>query len=88
MDWAERNGWIARRLQWINRNAAPDVLFSRDNVTILVEFKRPNGELDPQQERERKRFAACGTTIFKVDDIAQGLALLEKLHMQRPRNAR
>lgn len=79
MDWAERNGWIARRIQYIFRNGCPDALFSRNGVIILVEFKQPGKELDPHQARERKRFRECGTEIYKVVSVEQGITLLRSV---------
>lgn len=76
--WAEREGWLVRRLQYIGRRGAPDALFARNGVVLLIEFKKRGADLRVQQERERKRFADVGVHVYKVDTQEQGIDILRR----------
>lgn len=82
--WAEANGWLVRRLQYIGRRGAPDALFARDGVILLMEFKKRGRHLALHQERERERFAKCGVRVHKIDTAEDGIRLLRQA---RPRSA-
>lgn len=77
MDWAERHGWIARRIQYIGRRACPDAMFARGSIILLVEFKKTGAPYAAHQERERLRFAERGVRIHKIDTPQDGIALLK-----------
>lgn len=67
--WAENNGWIVRKLQWVGRRSAPDRLFAGYGQLLLIEMKRKgktpsrDGKLSEGQKEEFKRFAAVGVKV-------------------------
>ena len=38
--WAENNGWIVRKMQYIGRRGCPDRFFFGYGQIIMIEFKR------------------------------------------------
>lgn len=83
MEAAENSGWLARRLQYINRRGAPDALFLKDGVFVLMEFKRPGRGFDPRQSRERKRISEHGATVHLVTSFKNGIQILRDEHAAR-----
>lgn len=77
-DHAEATGWVVRKTKYIGRRGCPDRHFYGYGQVVVMEFKRPGGKPDPQQERERKRMAASGFTVQVVDEAARGVLILEK----------
>ena len=69
VEWAEKNGWQARKIQYIGRRTCPDRIFFGYGVTPLIEQKRPSARNKPRgglsvgQEREFARYAAAGVTV-------------------------
>ncbi|MER9680785.1 hypothetical protein NKJ23_15835 [Mesorhizobium sp. M0184] len=67
--WAENNGWLVRKLQWIGRRSAPDRLFAGYGQLLLIEMKKrgktpsKDGKLSEGQRLEFERFAAVGVTV-------------------------
>lgn len=85
--WAEANGWLVRRLQYIGRRGAPDAMFARAvmvqgfilaRVLIFVEFKRRDGALAVQQQREAARLFDYGVVVHKIDTVTDGVDLLRR----------
>lgn len=76
-EWARKNGWLVRKLQWIGREGAPDRFFAKVGRIILVEFKRPGEKPRPSQDREIKRLREAGVEVAVVDDIDDGISLLK-----------
>jgi hypothetical protein len=75
-NWAKEEGWIVRKLRYNGRRAGPDRLFAKGRI-VLIEFKDPDGELSPLQEREFKRFRDAGVTdVHVVDNLADGCRIL------------
>lgn len=74
--WAENNGWVARKVQYIGRSGCPDHVFVGYGRTIWIEFKRPGEAPNPQQVREHRRFRAGGVTVFVIDNARDGVDVL------------
>ena len=74
--WAEDNGWLARKMQYIGRAGCPDHIFVGYGRTIWIEFKKPDEEPDPKQAREHRRFRAAGVTVFVIDNVRDGVDVL------------
>lgn len=73
VEFARRNGWKVRKLQFIGRRSAPDRLFfKKDRLPIFVEFKRPGKKPDVQQQREIDRMRANGLTVYVISDVDEG----------------
>jgi hypothetical protein len=75
IDFARKNGWLVRRLEYTGRVGAPDIIAFRDGVTKLVEFKRPGGKLSPGQVAEHKLLTEHGIRVPVIDDIMDGYAI-------------
>lgn len=65
-------------MTYAGRHGCRDRDFYGYGHTIKVEFKRSLGKTRPHQERERKRLKAVGVTIFVIDDVQEGIDLLER----------
>jgi hypothetical protein len=67
--WAEGEGWLVRKMQYVGRRGCPDRFFFRDGQLVMIEFKRPGrNAADPLQAREHKRYAAAGWKVHLVND--------------------
>lgn len=84
--WAENNGWLVRKIQYIGRVGCPDRLFAGYGTVLLVEMKKPDarkrkgGGLSKGQAGEIERFAAAGVTIHVCYTAEEVLDLLKR-HM-------
>ncbi|RWP69506.1 hypothetical protein [Mesorhizobium sp.] len=82
--WAENNGWLVRKLQWIGRRSAPDRLFAGYGQLLLIEMKRKgktpsrDGKLSKGQEGEFKRFADVGVTVHVFYTGEAAIAFLKE----------
>jgi len=74
IDFARKNGWYTRRLEWIGRVGAPDVFAARNGIILLIEFKRPGGKLSPGQVAEHALLYKHGIRVYVVDNIEDGYA--------------
>lgn len=76
VDFAQRRGWLVRKLKYIGRRNAADRLFVRAGRVVFVEFKRPGGEPPrPGQEREIARLKAHGAEVYVIDNREDGYAV-------------
>lgn len=75
IEFARRNGWLVRRLQYTGRVGAPDIIAFRAGEVRLVEFKRPGGKLSPGQVAEHKLLAQHGIHVPVIDDLEDGYAI-------------
>ena len=73
---AEADGWIARKLAWINRRGAPDRFFAKGGRIVLVEFKRPGGVVELHQQREHARLRGAGVEVHVVDTVSGLMVIL------------
>jgi hypothetical protein len=59
-----------RKLKWIGRSHAPDVLVLLPGLHLLVEGKKPLAKPRPGQMREHQRLRDSGFTVYVLDSIA------------------
>lgn len=79
VDYAEADGgWETRKMTYAGRHGCRDRDFYGYGHTIKIEFKRLSGAPRIHQERERERLRKVGVTIFVIDSVAEGIALLER----------
>lgn len=78
VDWAENNGFVARKMAYAGRRGCRDRDFYGYGHIVPVEFKRRGRPLDAHQDRERKRLREVGVTIYVIDNVENGIALLER----------
>jgi len=75
-EWAKKNGWLVRKLQWIGREGAPDRLFLKNGCFLLIEFKQPGKKPRPSQRAEIKRLRQYGAKVAVVDNVEAGISFL------------
>ena len=79
--WAEANGWIQRKIQYVGRNGAPDRWFfkgsARGAILVMIEFKAPGGKCSLIQEREIDRLRKLGFNVFVIDSVEDGVNVLK-----------
>lgn len=84
--WAENNGWLVRKMQWVGRKSAPDRLVAGYGQLFLIEMKRKgktpsrDGKLSVGQREEFKRFAHAGVTVHVFYTGEAAIAFLQ-VHM-------
>jgi hypothetical protein len=71
-------GWVTRKMTYAGRHGCRDRDFYGYGHTIKIEFKRLSGAPRVHQERERERLRKVGVTIFVINSVAAGIALLER----------
>lgn len=77
-DWAEANGFLSRKMTYAGRHGCRDRDFYGYGHIIMVEFKKFGGKPRVHQDRERQRFRDVGVKIHVIDNVADGIALLER----------
>ncbi|TPN04475.1 hypothetical protein [Mesorhizobium sp. B2-1-2] len=81
--WAENNGWVVRKMQWVGRKSAPDRLFAGYGQLFLIEMKRKgktpsrDGKLSAGQREEFARFAAVGVKVHVFYTGEAAIAFLQ-----------
>lgn len=78
IEWAEANGFETRKMTYAGRHGCRDRDFYGYGHKLLVEFKRRDGKPRPHQDRERGRLANVGVTVHVIDNVDDGIALLER----------
>ena len=74
---AKANGYKVRKVCWFGSRNAPDRLFMRPGRGFFVEFKAPGESPRPGQEREIARMRAAGFEVHVIDNLEEGLRLVE-----------
>lgn len=81
--WAENNGWVVRKLQYVGRRSAPDRLFAGYGQLFLIEMKKKgqtpskDGKLSKGQKEEFERFAAVGVKVHVFYTGEDAIAFLQ-----------
>ncbi len=74
--WAENNGWVVRKMQYIGRRGCPDRFFFGYGQIIPIEFKKNGGRKSEGQVVEHARMAAVGVIIHTFYSSADAIAFL------------
>jgi Holliday junction resolvase len=59
----EENGYFTLKLIKCNKNGYPDLLAIKNNETIFIEVKRPNGKLSELQKIRIRQLREQGITV-------------------------
>lgn len=84
--WAENNGWLVRKVQYIGRKSCPDRLFAGYGKLFLIEMKRKgktpsrDGKLSAGQKEEFERFADAGVKVHVFYTARDAINFLQE-HM-------
>jgi hypothetical protein len=63
--WAENNGWVVRKMQYIGRRGCADRFFFGYGQIVMLEFKRlDDGIISENQSKEHARLEAVGCPVF------------------------
>lgn len=76
---ADRQGWLVRKLQWRGRDGAPDDIFIRQGRVVFIEFKRPGRGSEGRstsQIQESKHLVNHGAEYYVVDSFEHGCDIL------------
>lgn len=76
-DWAQQNGILVRKVQWLGRRGAPDRLFMANGLAVFIEFKSPTGKLSKIQEREIARLREAGMLVQVFSDSKKAILYLK-----------
>lgn len=78
ISYAKQNGWFVRRVQWIGRHGAPDLMCLKGNVYVWIEAKREDVEAGIHQLREHERMRKRGALVYVVDRAEDGYRILDR----------
>lgn len=78
VSYAKQNGWLVRRVQWIGRHGAPDLLCLKGGVHVWIEAKREGKDAEIHQAREHKRMRNKGALVYVVDRAEDGYRILDR----------
>ena len=82
--WAESNGWVVRKTQWIGRAGAPDRTFFGHGHIVMIEMKNPkkrnhkDGGLSKSQVQEHKKLRGVGVEIPVCYTKDEAIAILRR----------
>lgn len=75
---ARATGWkVVWKMKIEGRRGCPDGWFLRNGKWVIMEFKRPGGELSESQKRRIRELRENGQEVFVIDNAAEGIALLD-----------
>ena len=78
--YAKEQGFLVYKFTSPQRSAVPDRIYITPRGTIFfVEFKRTGQVPTPAQEREHERLRAQHVTVFVIDDVDTGKAMVDRL---------
>lgn len=81
---AERRGWLVRKMAYVGRRACPDRWFFKGGRLVIIEFKRPGiTTADPLQVREHRRYAAAGFEVHVINSRDAACQILEGIDYTR-----
>jgi hypothetical protein len=77
-DYAKAKGLLVYKFTSPNRAAVPDrMLVCPDGRVFFIEFKRGGQKPTPAQEREHDRLRGHNVSVFVVDNIPDGKAVID-----------
>lgn len=74
---AVKHGYRVYKLMFIGVRGAPDRLFGRDGISVLIEFKRPGEVPSLQQMRRHEELRRdFGFDVYWVDEYREACRIL------------
>lgn len=83
--WAENNGWLVRKMQYVRRVGAPDRIFFGYGAIVLIEMKKPGGRLSKGQKLEHQRIREHGCEVHVCFSKDEAITVLRR-YMRRSLN--
>ncbi len=73
--YARDRGWLA--FKWVSpaQRGVPDMIYFKDGVCQMIEFKAPGAKPSQYQHAIHRRLKEHGFHVYVVDNIAQGKTL-------------
>ena len=75
--YAKERGWWVAKFVSPGLNGVPDDILIRNGRVLFIEFKRPGGELRPQQVKRIRDMRAHGAEVHVIDKLGDAYALLK-----------
>jgi len=69
---AEKFGWLARKVTSPGSNGMPDHEYFKDGHAIQIEFKKEGEDPDPQQKMQIKFLKQHGMEVHVIDNTVEG----------------
>ena len=79
--WAERNGWLVAKLQWIGDTGWPDRTFIKNGIVAWIEFKKPGGRVSKKQRYRIQQMRDHGANVDIFDDSLVAISWLRVLEL-------
>lgn len=79
--WAENNGWVVRKMQYVRRRGCADRFFFGFGAIVPIEFKRVGKEPDIHQAKDHACLAKVGVKVHVCRSLAEVQAVLRR-HMR------
>lgn len=81
--YAKEQGFLVYKFTSPQRSAVPDRIYITPRGFIyFVEFKRSGQVPTPAQEREHDRLRDQGVTVFVIDDVDKGRAMVDQMRVK------
>ena len=81
--YAKEQGFLVYKFTSPQRAAVPDRLYINPRGDIsFVEFKRTGQVPTPAQAREHDRLRGQGVTVFVIDDVDAGKAMVDEMRLK------
>lgn len=81
--WAQENGWLAPKLQWLNQTGWPDRTFIKDGKAVFIEFKKPGGMTSKKQDHWIVQLLSHGMSVGVFDNAKEAI---DFLHYEDPKH--
>ncbi len=75
--YAKSKGWLTYKWHATHQKGVPDRLFFKQGKLVIIEFKRPGVKPTALQLYTHQQLSSEGFTVHVVDNVTQGIALLE-----------
>lgn len=79
--WAENNGWVVRKMQYVRRRGCADRFFFGHGTIVPIEFKRAGKDPDVHQAKDHAKLAEVGVKVHVCRSLSEVQAVLRK-HMR------
>ena len=80
-DYAKTKGMMVYKFTSPARAAVPDRLFICKGRVFFIEFKREGQKPTPAQEREHHRLRQHKVSVFVIDNVDEGKAMVDMMVM-------
>ena len=76
--WAEKHGWLQRKIRYVGRWGALDRMFIREGVVVFIEMKQESGALMHHQRAEQVTLLDHGANAYVCYSAAHAKHLLRR----------